>query len=1669
MASRRRIAWVIVGLMVLAGVGIGLWWHVRRSTGPRLLARAQLAIRAGRLDKGLSLADEYIRKYPDDWRGHYTKADVLGRQGRYEEARPVLAKARTLDGADETAIALRLADTFAFAAVRSLSADQGPRDANALTEAVSLLERANEILAAHKPADEARALDIDQNKGLNYHRISEVHSLWANRLARTAREAEAAGEPTAAGEAEKEAESHRHEQARFARKTIEVLGDVIDKDCTRSAPAELLVRLCIREKDKPRLTKLHHAWFADDPNAADTAVAPVAAMMCTMYRLNPEAGMNEPNTLRDVAGDLDRLLAIDKNKDNPQLELARARVHFRQAQESADPASHLAESGRLSKQVLEAQPKNATAQLFHAQVLMAQADADPGSPTAREKLAQAERELFVLRSAYANPAQAELAPETAAHVLYWYAEAARKTGKVELAREAMQALTKIPTHALEHNETALRRFRGLRSQTRQHVIRMLLAGGFADQALEEARALRSDDPNSPAGLDLLVRAARQANQPQAALEALRDVWKGQSSDLAMLLAVASGYTALEDPKKAGEAFDAILALAADNPPKTGEEVRAVALALARKGRRPEAEKLLAGALQEQPDSAWLCHALGIICRDEGRHFQAEEYLRKAARLVPSRPENHLDLARLLWQLGELDSAEDALAAPALATEIDAALLRIRIKHRRGQPVDAELRAVLARPDAGNRSRRVEAEIDLAERRFEKCKETCLKALEKNPDAIEFRPLLATARLAMGHRDACVEQWKTVLKAQPFALRAYQWIAAVRLGSDANDAPPEGTATQPARTSAKYTAADLKDLEAELQGVDGAKDYMVKLVLAGLYSRIGQHDRAMALCEETARSSNATAWAVLTARTRRADLLMREGKTDDALSELDRLTAAFEGRPGLSNVMAAKARLLVGIAERTAQQVQQLRRRAETLESRAAGPSVTENEARRFRAEGKRLESSANGIKAQALARQGQAEAILLRLRQRARDKQEPSTGRRVARMHARLANAQDLLGDTESRQAQLDQALTACGIVQELLPKDPRAYILRAQILSAAQQRDEEVAALYRQAVELNPYDRKLYEALAGACEAQNEPHMAYDALSGLERLGEYGRQRMLLLQGSLLARWGLQAHAVERYQALRALGAGRSPEVCLALARSLAGIGRKEEAREVIAEIPADSLRYYVPGQLLAVAVADSPQDGLGILRALGEKRPGAQGIVLRQMILLIQENRPEEALAAYETFRNSEPVAGKLPVEAAEAALQAAIRADDLPKARAIAAELADKAPTPQRSLRAALLEMDSDPNAARRRLPEPDKAGVYPAVLGLCLARKQHGKDAAKPWAARVNALQGQLRMDGRRVTIPATLRLLCALLADDKKGATAVVAGIGAGIDPEVVGELLSREIDAPETVRELVVLAKTHVARQLGLPELAQRWSLAALKARPTCLWAAMEMTLSAPDAAAVKAALPLIKPPDSALGQQLRAELLLHEGKPAEAAPLFGAMANRGPEIKPDFLLRQAMALEAAGDFAEALALYRKVMQTRESPVAANNAAYLVMQLHPRDSAKLEEAAKWVETARQTLQAPQLLDTAGWLAHLQGRDEDALPLLRRVVRALPDDPEVHCHLGVVEAAAGDKQWAAWHLGAAVDLGKRLKAEGAEISAAGEQSIRLAAEKLASLRAVKEAN
>ncbi|MBW1812067.1 MAG: tetratricopeptide repeat protein [Deltaproteobacteria bacterium] len=255
------------------------------------------------------------------------------------------------------------------------------------------------------------------------------------------------------------------------------------------------------------------------------------------------------------------------------------------------------------------------------------------------------------------------------------------------------------------------------------------------------------------------------------------------------------------------------------------------------------------------------------------------------------------------------------------------------------------------------------------------------------------------------------------------------------------------------------------------------------------------------------------------------------------------------------------------------------------------------------------------------------------------------------------------------------------------------------------------------------------------------------------------------------------------------------------------------------------------------------------------------------------------------------------------------------------------------------------------------------------------------------------------------------------------------------------------------------LLKVLVAFDLAVLKLSRDWSLELLKQRPTCQWAASIILASGVDESILREVHTILEPKNCSLARIIKAQHLMQTEEFTQAAALYGQLAQYQQD-PTKYLLQQGTALENAGQFAEALKVYRRVWESSKNPIAANNAANMVSELAPQDTVQLTEAKKWIDEAVSTSPGIWIFrDTKGWISYLQGNQDEACEELRRVIKGVPNSLEFHYHLGAVEAAQGNSNLARWHLEAAIQLGQTRQNEGKTLTPAEVKALKRAGEAL----------
>ncbi|MFZ5619796.1 MAG: tetratricopeptide repeat protein [Pseudomonadota bacterium] len=139
--------------------------------------------------------------------------------------------------------------------------------------------------------------------------------------------------------------------------------------------------------------------------------------------------------------------------------------------------------------------------------------------------------------------------------------------------------------------------------------------------------------------------------------------------------------------------------------------------------------------------------------------------------------------------------------------------------------------------------------------------------------------------------------------------------------------------------------------------------------------------------------------------------------------------------------------------------------------------------------------------------------------------------------------------------------------------------------------------------------------------------------------------------------------------------------------------------------------------------------------------------------------------------------------------------------------------------------------------------------------------------------------------------------------------------------------------------------------------------------------------------------------------------------------------------LKDDVGLQVGLASlhERQGNFEAAIALYENVLKTQpDNAISVNNLAALLAD-HRDDAQSLARAKELVARLEPVQRAP-IQDTVGWVYYRAGDYAKAVEVLEGVVSSAPDVGIFQYHLGMAYAKAGDKSKARNALSAALELG-----------------------------------
>jgi tetratricopeptide (TPR) repeat protein len=938
-----------------------------------------------------------------------------------------------------------------------------------------------------------------------------------------------------------------------------------------------------------------------------------------------------------------------------------------------------------------------------------------------------------------------------------------------------------------------------------------------------------------------------------------------------------------------------------------------------------------------------------------------------------------------------------------------------------------------------------------------------KAVSLDDRNLSYRESLAAALYESGLHDECLTECQAILDRRASNAAAVRLVNLIRLARGQDLLPQSGPGTLSGRALAQALLSNGRPqqcVEACLtQLKETPNDAEILLLLGQAYQVLGQNDK----CIEQ--------WtAVLKQMPDKLPIYLQLAGIMSGTLKPEAVEKALAALPGANQNLVD---LAVGWLLDRRGQFDEAAEIYGHLASRQGAPEDIRNLARIFRA---RSLSSAghldqatteldqvaatSPVRAQALYdkasllatanRSSEADAILADLVQQAVKDKDLATLERVTSLYSRLK--------------QTDKALAVCEQMDKVLPNDAGPCLVRANVLAAAGRLNEAIA-FYQQAIERQPGNLRSYTALARALDATARPLEALATLKQLEGLGQTGHLEALLQQGSMFVRWGLPSQAVESFEQAAKLIREADPKLQLALGQAFAELGGKDRARAILGAIPEYASQYITARQILA-SLEDTEEARLAVLRQAQKVKPDSPALFIQEMNILLRANRPDDVLKVFKELDARRPPAAVMPDEALNPALQALLMTGDLAGAAGLTAQAAQSTGDPRWLQTAVLLALGQKPESAKALLPKISAAGPYEAMLGLLVA-SQTGQPVA-PWKKRLDQIQQTMSQMNPPQSISPGHKTLVALAAGVRADAEAEVAAAkkGGSVARQAADETLASSKQNPKSSEEAANLLKASLASELGMPLLGRTWAMQVLRARPTCQWAATIILQSTPDAATVRQMLQILQPADCLLARTAQATLAAKEKQHDQSVELCQA-ALATDRTNAELVVNLAMALESAGRPADALLLYRQMWDANQSPIAGNNGAYIISCLYPKDAAKLAEAQKWAEAAVKAAPGvPGFRDTLGWVAYLQGRNDEAIQSLHQAVRGFPTSPEIHFHLGQAEAKANHVDLARWHLAATVNLVEKLKADGATPAASALEAADQARQALAALERPK---
>ncbi|MCK5113669.1 MAG: tetratricopeptide repeat protein [Phycisphaerae bacterium] len=607
-----------------------------------------------------------------------------------------------------------------------------------------------------------------------------------------------------------------------------------------------------------------------------------------------------------------------------------------------------------------------------------------------------------------------------------------------------------------------------------------------------------------------------------------------------------------------------------------------------------------------------------------------------------------------------------------------------------------------------------------------------------------------------------------------------------------------------------------------------------------------------------------------------------------------------------------------------------------------------------------------------------------------------------------------------------EKALAACRKYQQAFPKSAQPLRALAYVY-ALEKRYDQSEGYYRKALEVNPGNFQTMLSLSDVLNMAGEFKKSLEVLDDLEKLSDTGKQQALMAKARYYSSWGLQGQAVAALEKLAQMGRKDDPQLQLQLGFALATLGQKSDASKMLENIAPYADEYFAARILLA-DLAETPPEQLKILNGLATGKFDRPEVLMQKIFIYYTEGDDAKLKAALTEFTTGKFKDTPVDDIVAEEVLRIMIDVDDF----SAAVQLCDNFSAGQSGgvwfVRKWLLKAFMGDDLRELKIPQSGDIGLSLCVMGM--AKALLAGESAKPWADQFAKIKNKTPKDSEYQFLLGRYKFLMTLASE---------LGEFDGDDvftKSAAEQLVQFTQSDPKNRKAVGELLLATLMEDAGMFNLTAKSSLKTLKKNPTCQWAAMLSTFSDPLKENCVAVLKILKPADCVSAQLIKAISL--EDDPAAALKIYRKICKAEPG-NYDLLFAQAVTAEQCGKLSDALGLYEKIYAATKDPEAANNAAYAISQLKPKNQQQLQRAVAMVgEALKDRPDEASYLDTKAWLLYLQGKNREALQLQRLAIKTLQGSPEAHWHLGVIEKANGNIEMARWNFQAAVSAEKKLQ-------------------------------